>query len=297
VTGRRDAILTLDMPVLLTRRSFSAMALAAAAARRVPAAAASTHWAFLSDIHVPADPTNEYRGFRPYDNLKKAIPEVVSAKPDGMLICGDIARLEGKPGDYDNVRTLVAPVAEIAPVALVLGNHDDRKNLLAAFASTQKGVQKVSGKHVAVIDTPSVRLVALDSNLQANVTPGLLGKAQRAWLQNFLAQSADRPTLLFLHHTLDDNDGSLADVLRFLEIVKPSRQVKAIVFGHSHRYSFDTLDGIHLVNLPALGYNFSDAEPVGWVDAVLRPDGGDFTLQAIAGSRDKHGKTVSLRWR
>jgi 3',5'-cyclic-AMP phosphodiesterase len=273
------------------------MAVAAAAARRLPAAATSTHWAFLSDTHVPADPANEYRGFRPYDNLKKVIPEVVAAKPDGMLVCGDVARLEGKPGDYDNVRTLVAPVAGIVPVAFVLGNHDDRKNLLAAFASTQKGVQKVSGKHVAVIDTPSVRLVALDSNLQANVTPGLLGKAQRVWLQNFLAQSADLPTLLFLHHTLDDNDGSLADVLRFLDIVKPSRQVKAIVFGHSHRYSFDTLDGIHLINLPALGYNFSEAEPVGWVDAVLRADGGDFTLQAIAGNRDRHGKTVSLRWR
>ena len=125
----------------------------------------------------------------------------------------------------------------------------------------------------------------------------MLGRAQRAWLDRFLAAEDARPTLLFVHHTLDDEDGSLADVPRLLDIVKPRRQVKAIVFGHSHRYSFDTLDGMHLVNLPAVGYNFGDQEPVGWVDSTLMAEGGEFTLRAIGGNREKHAKTVSLAWR
>ena len=263
---------------------------------RMRAARSPVRWALLSDIHIPADPANEYRGFRPFDNLKKVVPEVVAARPDGMLICGDVARLEGQPGDYENVKTLLAPAEKIAPVVFALGNHDDRENFLAAFGSGQ-GAQKVSGKHVVVLETAALRLVLLDSLIQANVIPGLLGKEQRTWLQRFLAEADDRPTLLFVHHTLDDSDGSLADVPRFFDIVKPCRQVKAIVYGHSHRYAYDTLDGLHLINLPAVGYNFADREPVGWVESVLTAEGGEFTLRALAGNLEKNGKTVSLRWR
>ena len=51
-----------------------------------------------------------------------------------------------------------------------------------------------------------------------------------------------------------------------------------------------------LVGLPALGYNFSDAEPVGWVDARFRPDGVSLTLRALAGNRADDGQTSFLEW-
>ncbi len=31
--------------------------------------------------------------------------------------------------------------------------------------------------------------------------------------------------------------------------------------------------GVKLINLPALGYNFTDHDPVGWVDARFRRNG------------------------
>lgn len=288
------------MPLLLTRRSFSAVALGAAAAPvfRLRGASKSAHWALLSDIHIPADPSDEYRGFRPHDNLKKTVPAVVSAKPEGVLICGDLARLLGQPADYAQAKTLLEPLTSNAPLGLLLGNHDNRKSFLEAFGPAQQGVQKVQGRHVVVIESGPVRLVLLDSLLETNVTPGLLGKAQRTWLQTFLAKADSRPTLIFVHHTLDDNDGSLTDVDRLFAIVRGHRQVKAIVYGHSHRYAFDKLDdGLHLINLPAVGYNFNDGEPVGWVDSRLSAEGGEFTLHAFAGNRERDGKTVSVSWR
>ena len=97
--------------------------------------------ALLSDTHVPADPSNEHRKFRPFEELKKVVPEVVAAKPDGALLWGDLARLEGLAGDYQNLKTLLEPVTAEMPVAFVLGNHDDRKNFLAAFGSSQPGAQ------------------------------------------------------------------------------------------------------------------------------------------------------------
>ncbi|MBI1791200.1 MAG: metallophosphoesterase [Acidobacteria bacterium] len=286
------------MPLLtvptLTRRAF---ALAPLGVTLLRAAAKPMRWALLSDTHIPADPANEYRGFRPAGNLKKIVPEVLASKPEGALICGDLARLEGLAPDYEALKSLLQPVLEKMPVAMALGNHDDRKNFLGAFGAQQQGVQPVSGKHVAIVEAAALRMVLLDSLIQPNSTPGLLGKAQRAWLAGYLQSSSDLPTLLFVHHTLDDSDGALLDVPRLFDIVRPHRKVKAILYGHSHRYHYDTLDGIHLINLPAVGYNFNDREPVGWVDSLLTEKGGQFTLRAFGGHREQDGQTVSLRWR
>ena len=261
------------------------------------AAGESQHWALLSDTHIPADPENTYRGFKPVENLKKVVPEVLAAKPEGALICGDLARLEGLKQDYEMLKSMVAPVVEKMPLALTLGNHDDRRNFLGSFGNSQQGKQTVQGKHVIVVEGPVVRFVMLDSLLQANVTPGQLGKNQRAWLSQYLKDSSDKPVLIVVHHTLDEGDGSLVDVDRLFEIVKPHKKVKAILYGHSHVYRYDVTDGIHLINLPAIGYNFSDAEPVGWVDSALTAQGGQFTLHSFGGNREKDGKTVSLKWR
>jgi Icc protein len=96
---------------------------------------------------------------------------------------------------------------------------------------------------------------------------------------------------------MGDGDGDLLDVLRLFPIIKPVRKVKAIVFGHSHVYGYSQFEDIHLINLPAVGYNFSDAQPVGWVEACLRSDGGDFTLRAAGGNKDEDGQTTKLTWR
>ncbi|MGH9630738.1 MAG: metallophosphoesterase family protein, partial [Bryobacteraceae bacterium] len=256
------------------------------------------HWAFLSDTHIPADRENEYRGFRPQENLRKVVPQVVEAQPGGVVIDGDLARLEGLPGDYEVLRTLIEPLTGATPVCMALGNHDERKNFLTAFERLGgPRPQDVVNRHVLTVDASPVRLVILDSLLQVNVTPGLLGKAQRQWLETYLRSADDTPILLFVHHTLDDKDGSLLDTDRFFRIITPQRKVKAVVYGHSHRYHYDTLEGIHLINLPAVGYNFADSEPVGWVETTMAKDGGDFKLHAIGGNRERDGQTKSLNWR
>jgi 3',5'-cyclic AMP phosphodiesterase CpdA len=180
---------------------------------------------------------------------------------------------------------------------MALGNHDDRKNFLAAMGATQQGGQSVKDRHVAVAETGPVRVVVLDSLIQPNTTPGFLGKAQRTWLKEWLAAGGETPVVVCVHHTLDDNDGALLDAPRLFDIVRDVRKVKAIVYGHSHVYAYDTFHGIHLINLPAVGYNFRDPDPVGWVEAVFHPRGARLTLRAIAGNKEKDGQTVELSWR
>lgn len=256
-----------------------------------------TRWAFLADTHIPEDVNDNYRAFYPYQNLQNVVPQIISDAPDGVVIAGDLARLTGRLGDYANLKELLSPVAERTPVFMALGNHDNRENFAKVFDKTPGEKHRIKGKHVAVVNKAPVRLIILDSLLYTNKVPGLLGKAQRQWLEDYLKNCDDTPTILCFHHTLGDGDGDLLDVPRLLSIVKPIRKVKAIVYGHSHAYGFSEFDGIHLINLPATGYNFSDTEPVGWVEAHLTAKGGDFTLHAIAGNRAQNGTVKRLAWR
>ncbi|MBN2312816.1 MAG: metallophosphoesterase [Sedimentisphaerales bacterium] len=291
----------------INRRSFMKFGLAAAGSIFVMGAGNSfatenntketTHWAFLSDTHIPADVNNRYRGFYPYKNLQTIVPDIASARPQGVTIAGDLARLTGELDDYANLKKLINPLAEQTPIFMALGNHDNRDNFVKVFENTPGQKQPVKGKHVVVVNKKHARLIVLDSLLYVNKVAGLLGKAQRQWLEAYLQQCDDTPTLLCFHHTLEDGDGDLLDVPRLFDMIKPIRKVKALVFGHSHAYGYSKFEDIHLINLPAVGYNFDDAQPVGWVEAYFKNKGGDFVLHAAGGNKDMDSRTTSLTWR
>ncbi len=257
----------------------------------------SVKWAFLSDTHIPTDPSNNYRGFYPYQNLQKAVPQIAENRPEGLIITGDLARLEGLPGDYANAHKLLSPIMKERPICVGLGNHDHRKNFLTAFPDSTKGDQNVRGKHAVSMDAGPVRLIVLDSLLYTNKVAGLLGRSQRNWLAEYLEANPTKPTILFFHHPLTDSDGDLLDTDRLLDIIKPASTVKAVVFGHSHAYNFSKRGDLHLINLPACGYNFNDDQPVGWVEAQLTAKGGEFLMHAVGGNMAADGRTTKVQWR
>ena len=254
--------------------------------------------AMLSDTHIPLKADDGYRNFSPQENLTKVAPQVVATKPQAVIVNGDAARLDGQVGDYQKLRELLGPIAAIAPIHIGLGNHDDRGNFYQVFPADAeaKSTQEVNGKHVSVIDTPVVRLIVLDSLLYVNKVAGLLGKNQRDWLTNYLPTATDKPIALCVHHTLSDSDGSLLDADRLFRIIEPHKQVKAIFYGHSHRYEVTEQAGVRLINLPAIGYNFSDEQPVGWVDASFHESGVAMTLRTVAGNQNNNGKTTEVSW-
>jgi Icc protein len=256
-----------------------------------------TNLALLADTHIPEDVENNYRGFYPYLNLEKTVPDIIAASPDGVFIAGDLARLTGESGDYANLKKLLSPVAEKTPVFMALGNHDNRENFLKVFDETPGEKPAVKGKYITIVEKAPVRIIMLDSLLYTNKVPGLLGKAQRQWLENYLKESDETPTILCFHHTLSDGDGDLLDVPRLFSKIVPVRKVKAIVYGHSHVYGYSEFEGINLINLPAVGYNFSDSDAVGWVQARLTSRGGDFVLHAVAGNQAQDGSVTKLTWR
>jgi len=282
----------------LRHSSYALIVASVGAATRVfgQNSATSLHLALLSDTHIAANPKDEQRKFLPTENLKTILPQVLAARTEGVIINGDLARMSGELADYQAVRTLLEPLAAKVPVYLSLGNHDVRGNFFKTFDHPLGVRQTVQDKHVLVVEWPIMRLILLDSLLYPTKTAGLLGKPQRQWLGKYLETCDARPTLLFVHHTLGDGDGDLLDVDRLFEIIRPYRKVKAIFYGHSHEYSIGRHQGIHLVNLPAVGYNFADKEPVGWVDAQFTASGAKLTLRAIGGNRERDGSTAVITW-
>jgi 3',5'-cyclic AMP phosphodiesterase CpdA len=253
-----------------------------------------TRWALLSDIHIAANPENRFRGFYPYRNLQEVTAQITDNLPDGVVITGDLARWRGETQSYERLKTMLAPISQQRPVHLGIGNHDNRKNFLRTFDDYDRMNDSGDNKHVVTINAGPVRLIVLDTLLFINANPGILGRSQRAWLESYLQTCDDRPTILLLHHT---PYADLLDTRRLFDIVKPVPKVKAIVYGHSHAYRFGEADGVHLINLPATGFNFSNRQPVGWVEARFTQQGGEFRLHVIGGNTDDDGRTTTLKWR
>jgi 3',5'-cyclic-AMP phosphodiesterase len=288
-----------DRRAFLRSAALATFALGIAGTRTIHSQARKSgelHLALLSDTHIPGDRVNGHRGFNPWENLKRIVPDVQQTAPEGTIICGDAARLAGLPDDYVELRALLEPLAARAPVYIALGNHDDRANFRKAFPTPPGTRAQVADKHVVVIDSEPVKILVLDSLLYVDKVAGLLGKNQREWLNNYLPANSNKPIVLFVHHTLTDNDGDLLDADRLFAILAPHRQVKAIFFGHSHVWSITQRDQLQMINLPAVGYNFRDQDPVGWVDARFHSKGVDLTLRAFAGNKAEDGKVTRVEW-
>jgi Icc protein len=291
------------MPIVYDRRSFLKVmgsgAVVTAASRYVHAEPkAEVRWALLSDIHIAADNGDTYRGFHPHENLKTALGQVSAAPFDAMIVNGDLARQQGNPADYEVVSEHLDPVTEKLPVAITLGNHDDRKNARNALAKVNGDIQPVEKKFVTTIDVGPCEFILLDSLMVTNIAPGQLGNSQREWLAEYLRRNTGKPTVIFVHHNPDaDDDNALTDAARLLEIAQAARNVKAIFYGHTHAWKHERRNDVHLVNIPAVAYNFKDTEPIGWTDAYFSAKGARLKLNAIGGNTSRNGEMLQLTWR
>lgn len=300
------------MPILLrplSRRKFLNRVLAsAAAAGLAPYAFASSRqvdpnsWALLSDTHIAADTAATSRTVNMADNLKTAVRDVLSLleSPTGVLVNGDCAFTSGQAGDYEVFRNLLEPMREAGlPIHIALGNHDHREHFWEVLRQEQTSARPVLGRQTAMVRTKLANWYILDSLEATNSTPGLLGKSQLDWLAKALDANQSKPALVVVHHNpgITGNMG-LKDTVALFDIIRPRKQVKAYIYGHTHTWKVEHDDsGLHLVNLPPVAYVFKDSDPSGWVHAMLEPDGMSLALRCIDPKHKLHGQRVALKWR
>lgn len=301
------------MPITLpplTRRRFLALASAGVLVVRPTAAHAeeadSHRVAFLSDPHIPEKPTGTDRDCNMTDRLRQVADEVakLDPKPICTVIDGDLAHKTGTAIEYAAFGKLVQPIREAGiPLHLTLGNHDHFGRFAEGLDSLRPKDRPVDGKQVLVVELERANLFILDSFDPKNSVGGILGASQLKWLAAALDARKEKPALVFAHHPLQfeaDKGGKfngLADAASLWPLLKDRSQVKAYIFGHTHTWKLAEKDGVHLINLPAIGYPFAKAEVTGWIDVHLAPTGAKLEVRALDPKHEKHGTSVELKWR
>lgn len=297
------------LPVLTRRRFFTAVAgsLGVLAVRPSFAADADPHRvALLSDSHIGEKAEEIARECNMADRLKQVVGEVLKLdpKPACAVINGDLAYKTGTAAEYALFAKLVEPVREAGiPLHLGLGNHDNFDRFSEGLATLRPKDKPVDGEQVLVVELPRVNLFVLDSYDPKNTVGGKLGEAQRKWLGVALDARKDKPAMVVVHHPLQFEPdkagkwGGMADATELWPMLKERPQVKAYVFGHTHTWKLAEKDGIHLINLPAIGYPFAKSEVSGWVDMAVSPTGAKLTVNALDTKHANHGKSVELAWR
>lgn len=282
----------------LSRRSLLALLLAGCArpyTRLVLPQSPRQSWALLSDVHIAGDLGQTRNGACMAENLRNVLAEVSAGDADHLLINGDIALDAGEPADYASFSELLVPVRQAGiPVHLAVGNHDHRERLAMAL---EQPLDAALQRAVASIFVGGLHWLMLDSLEHVADVPGSLGEPQLCWLRDSLAQHRRIPSVICLHHNPEPSIWGLRDFERFLEVVLPQRCVKAIIFGHTHRFRTYQREGVHFINQPAVGYRFNPVASLGWLNARFLSGGLALEFRGVTPAEADHGRTDLLHWR
>jgi 3',5'-cyclic-AMP phosphodiesterase len=262
----------------------------------------SNSWALLADTHIAGDPAKIAGGINMAEHFRCVSKELLALpkRPAGAFILGDCAFSAGGTDDYATLTTLLDPLRGGGlPLHLALGNHDQRENFRTAL-KPKAGKDALVDKHVALLRTSNVNWFMLDSLEKTLQTPGSLGPEQLDWLARSLDANRRKPAVILIHHhpVKAETGNGLKDTQRLLELIRPRKQVKAWIFGHTHAWNVSQDEsGIHLVNLPPVAYVFQPANPSGWVQVTMRRDGMKLELRCLDPAHQHHGQVVDLTWR
>jgi len=292
----------------ISRRTFLASSIAGAAVlgwgiRTRAQEPKADRWILLADPHIPGDPekADGKPPIKPVEKLRIMRDGVLGLDytPVGLLIGGDCAYLHGEHQDYVTLKQELQPIVDAGiPLHMAMGNHDNRERFWEVFPDHQKlSAGSVEGKHAYTLDAPNGTWFILDSNRETDFTPGELGAAQLEWLAQELDKRSDKPVLLMAHHYPEGENGIL-DFESFWKVIQPRKQVKAFFYGHSHVWSMQQRDGVHLVNLPALAWLFKEEGiPRAWVEAAVREGGAELKVHVMNGVALPEGGKYTLNWR
>jgi 3',5'-cyclic AMP phosphodiesterase CpdA len=197
----------------------------------------------ISDVHFGFEPNNpDEDNRRRFDRVVARLIEGPN-RVDALIVSGDIT----DRGDMESYGRFVEATAHCPfPVYPLLGNHDIRVNFIAAFP----GTPTPDGFVQYCVEIGGLRLIAIDT-LDEGRHGGAFCETRAHWLRERLAEKADIPTVIVMHHppfkagiawmnTHSDEQW----VGRFAAAVEGHEQIIAIWCGHVHRPAVSLWNGI-----------------------------------------------------
>ena len=187
----------------------------------------------FTDIHLTT-PGQTIGGRDSNANFEKALAHALRDHADAelLVITGDLSDW-GDRKDYERLRARLDHLD--MPVALCIGNHDDRATFLDVFPENADA----SGFAQTVRDTSAARCLMLDT-WGPGTHAGQYCATRLDWLAEQLA-GHDGPFLIFMHHNPIPTHLGPLDQIRLLDdvafrslIAKHAHKIRHIFFGHCH---------------------------------------------------------------
>lgn len=205
----------------------------------------------ITDPHLYADTSEGLYGVNSYQSFEAVVAEAAKQTIDLALVTGDLVHDESEQG-YKNLRQSLQRLN--APTHLIPGNHDDFIFMLSEFKQGLISCEKQ-------IELGNWQVLMLNSQVPGKVQ-GHLDDAELSWLEQCLAQSGDRHSLIFLHHNPVAVDCKWLDPLgldnagKLFEVIASNSQVKAVVWGHVHQEFSEERAGVQLLSTPSTCIQF-----------------------------------------
>ena len=195
----------------------------------------------FTDLHMVPE-GQAIIGLDPFKRLAAGIEHVnrYHADADRVIVMGDLAHRADQPS-YERLKGLLDRL--IPPLAITVGNHDNRETFLEVFPDV---VPDEDGFVQQVIDFADCRAIILDTLFAPPYDyprshAGFLCTRRLAWLDRQLETAGNLPVLLFMHHPPHATGFTGMDLMRlinevdFYDVVKRRGDVLHIFAGHVHR--------------------------------------------------------------
>lgn len=223
----------------------------------------------LTDLHLFAEPDGRLREVPTRASLVDVLELVRSDYPvfDRLVLTGDLADDERKE-TYEIVREMLGEW--IPHVLLIPGNHDNRAAIREVFFDR---VPAGDGPITFDERLGAWRLIGLDSHVPGEI-PGRIDAGQLDWLRERLAEDAERPTAVFVHHPPVSINSAWLDRIGLenpaplMELIEGSPQVRLVVCGHVHMEHAGRIGGAEFLATPSTCLQFKPGADEPTYDAV-----------------------------
>jgi len=207
----------------------------------------------ISDLHIKAPGELAYGKVDTAAALERCVAALnaLQPRPELVVISGDLADTP-KPAEYDHLKRLLAPLQ--VPFICIPGNHDSRGMMREAFPDQAWAAP--SGALDQTRNVSGLDVILLDSSV-AGKPHGELEAETLGWLDATLANSPQRPALVFLHHPpfrtgIEHMDvQNLFNAADLAALVRSHPRVQLVAAGHVHRATLTLFAGVPATICPA----------------------------------------------
>ena len=225
----------------------------------------------ITDLHIGFDRDNPHElNIRRLNLAIDQINEMVP-RPDLLIVSGDLVENGDDKRAYRHMEALVKRWQ--GPLLWAVGNHDSREGMLEVLPEVP------TDEHGFIqyeMEQGGLRFIVVDT-LDPGRHGGMVCDLRAKWLKARLREKKDMPTIIVMHHPPVDTGIAWMSALpceewvqRVEKVIRPAKQVVAILAGHVHRPIASGFAGKRLVvaasTAPLVALDLEDVDP-------LHPDG------------------------